>query len=1323
MSQDQTLGIMDRKADIKDDYLADVIPVLCVVDVFLSSHFSPFRGHYLLPTQTAQRKGSGRGTSDSEDKGNRKEGDEDCSSFHSVFSEDESEADRALDSMGSTAMQDISSSISVKTYYDKALGSNTPRSDVEGSGGNGGGNSGGGGASSYEGATYTSSSASGSDSESSVPTYLELCSNTTIAPSSYSNYSLPAQGTTKATAKSTMSQRNKNASLYHMAWRKAQPCDLDSREILLTVDYGGTLKVWSARRRELIIPVTTATRSISGAGTSCIVTGNFHTHINPDVSLLYEGLVSRLMWRCSGGADSRDTCAVHVGWVEHATCPASEQRHSSSSPLTLEPATVSESSRNSRIGNQSAYAVTAAALNINRAQSSSAADRKSDADSSIPVTGQGQGQGYDSRGFHDSAVSGMWISILAPCDLMSDTHKLHSTDSTELHKDNLSCDAIKKSDALHEIRPGTYQYSFVCINTNVDSQQTEAAVFGRGAIVHLGASLFPPSSSAKLRDFFSEVSQSFVVGRFSSSGLGYPFSVDIVTILKDSEKGSRLIKMCNEDVGGPSVGTVRNRLIKVINGISERTVDQKVGTRNAPGTGSVESRKMDSDGRGFIVSPTTVYDVLYSGCVTEGAGVGAVVHNKGGSDRGVSPVNIETLPRTRDGSEGGCHAAILDQGGERTMVTTSVQSTLPFSTDSLAGLMQTNLTPFDSMGCTYRVSGSTVAIPSTSSGSSSSSFTSILPPALKNMEILSRQGITELHQQHQPLEAVTYEILPNIPQTYGLVDMTIMPPTSSLVATDLIEFSVIRAIVVPFDALCSPSGEVQSLISKRVCRREGQLLAVLQRSKNGMRLLMWTDRDVRAGKQVVEDTSSQPLDSAVSDSSPALKGVSDSNRGGNDTFTGALGGLPAGSRTYTVEVTPDPQYGLGLRLDVRDGIVVVDSFKRHPHTDAHLACEACLLIGAHDELVSINNHVLKGANLPSVIGTIRSVVHASGGKPVTLVLQVSPPSSSSSRSAQDPSSFWKDKSRTLEGGLVATPYYFWHFHSCVDLTTEQLGIQSPTAADIGYDMLRGDIILGTLSVSNSSDNSSDEAAKVIDTGYGGSVRVVDKGDKGRLLSLFHLTVGFDDNPEAIRCNVVSQHFLSGCDTDKDTDSGRDTSTDSGSGSGSNRPTTLQLWRDMDPFSTSSSNPSSTCYISLISHPRKPTPSEQASRGKGGSKGTGLTSCCSIDIVKMQYSARRDDGCTHSQQQGVESLISVVTSTVIESTPFAPLISSSRQVPGAYGKSSSSSGSSSSRNSSSSSSSNGYRETSNSNDKECNVNGVALTAGYQLLLSPVRTSGA
>ena len=681
------------------------------------------------------------------------------------------------------------------------------------------------------------------------------------------------------------------------------------------------------------------------------------------------------------------------------------------------------------------------------------------------------------------------------------------------------------------------------------------------------------------------------------------------------------------------------------------------------------------------------------------------MQSKGGSDRGVSPVNIETLPRIGDGSESECHDATLDQDNARSMATTSVRSTLPFSTDSLAGLMQTNLTRFDSMGYTYRVSGSAVAIPSTSSGSPSSSFTSILPPTLKNMEILSRQGITELHQQHQPLEAVTYEILPNIPQTYGLVDMTIMPPTSSFVSTEPIEFSVTRAIVVPFDALCSPLREVQSAISKGVCHIEGQLLVVLQRSKNGMRLLMWTDRDVRAqsvgqsvGKQVVEDSSSLPLDSAVSHSSAALTGVSD--RGGSDAFTGTSGDLPAGSRTYTVEVTPDPQYGLGLRLDVRDGIVVVDSFKRHPHTDAHLACEACLLIGAHDELVSINNHVLKGANLPSVIGTIRSVVHASGGKPVTLVLQVAPPSSPSSRSAPDPSSLWKDKSRTLEGGLVASPYYFWRFHSCVDLTTEQLGIESPTAADIGYDMLHGDIILGTLSVPNSSDNSPDEGSKVIGTGPSSSVKTGDKGDKGdkgRLLSLFHLTVGSDDNPEAIRCNVVSQHFLSGCDTDTDRDSG----------SGSNRPTTLQLWRDMDPFSTSASNPS-TCYVSLISHPCKPTPSEQASRGQDRSKGTGLTVCCSIDIVKMQYSAKRDDGWMRSQQQGAESLISVVASTVIESTSFSPLISSSRQVPGTSGRGSSSS--------------NGYRESSNSNDKECNVNDVALSVGYQLLLSPVRISG-
>lgn len=1279
---------MDRKPDTADDTLIDIIPILCVVDVFLSSHFSPFRGHYLLPTQTALRKGSGRGIADLDDKLNRKEGDEDCSSFHSVFSEDESEMDRALDSEGHTPTKDISNSISLKTHFDKVMGSSALKGEDDGSGGAGAG------AYAYESTPYAGSSSSGSDSESSVPTYLELCSNTAIAPSSFSNYSVPEQGLSsstaspsKGTANATMSERNKNAKLYHMAWRKAQPCDLDSGEILLTVDYGGTLKVWSARRRELIIPVTTATRSISGAGTSCIVTGSFHTHINPDVSLLYEGLVSRLVWQSSVSAVGRDASAVHVGWMEHATCPASEQRHSSSSPLTIEPAAVSGSSRSSGIAISSAF-ISTSSSNTNRAQHAVAADRKGEADSSFPATGQGQGlgQGYDFRGFHDSAVSGMWISILAPCDLISDTYALARSDSTGV--DSICSDVSTRGDASYEKQPGNYQYSFICMNSNADSQQTEAAVYGRGAIVHVGSSLFPPSASIKLRNFFSQVSQSFVVGRFSSSGLGYPFSVDIVTILKDSEIQSQGLKGSGEGEGRLLANTLRNRLIKVINGISERTVDQKVATRTVlvTGTGTVESKKVEGDGKGFIVSPTTIYDVLYSRCVAEGAG--AAVDNRGGSTRGGSPLCVDILPTIDNDHEDLHQAGAYDQAIARPMMTTSFQRSLPFRTDSMAGLMQTNLTRFDSMGCTYRVSGPALAITPSSSSSSvppptHASFTSILPPTVKNIEILSRLGITELHQQHQPLEAVTYEILPCIPQTYGLVDMTIGPSFSPPASTESVEYSVIRAIVVPFDSLRRSSKEAQRPVAQPVCRIEGQLLVVLQGCKSGMRLLLWTDRDVRGqsvGQSVGGGPSLSPSDSTTAYSASAPLGGAKGEegcRGGHDA--------PSGGRTYTVKVTPDPQYGLGLRLDVRDGIVVVDSFKRHPHTDAHLACEACQLIGAHDELVSINEHVLKGANLPSVIGTIRSVVHASSGSAVTLVLQSALPSSS--RTAQDSSALWKDKTRTSEESLVASPYYFWHYHSCIELTQEQLGVQSPAAADIGYDMLRGDIVLGTLSNSNGSNGSTGEEDK-------SSRSAVQGVDKGRVLSLFHLALHSDVSQEAIRCTVVSQHFLSGCDTD----------ISSGSGSGSDRPPTLQMWKDLDPFSASLSG-SSAVYISLISHPCKPTPSEQSSRGRERSKSAGLAACCSIIIVKMQCDTISDDGYTYSQRQGVESLISVVTSTVSEPNLFAPVITSSRQPTAA-----------------SSSSSSSYRESPSSNDKESNVSSEELTAGYQLLLSPVHISG-
>ena len=68
-----------------------IIPLLCVVDVFLSSHFSPFRGHYFVPSlQPEQLK---------RDIESKKEGEEneECIAFHSVFSdEDEGDLDKGI---------------------------------------------------------------------------------------------------------------------------------------------------------------------------------------------------------------------------------------------------------------------------------------------------------------------------------------------------------------------------------------------------------------------------------------------------------------------------------------------------------------------------------------------------------------------------------------------------------------------------------------------------------------------------------------------------------------------------------------------------------------------------------------------------------------------------------------------------------------------------------------------------------------------------------------------------------------------------------------------------------------------------------------------------------------------------------------------------------------------------------------------------------------------------------------------------------------------------------------------------------------------------
>lgn len=62
----------------------------------------------------------------------------------------------------------------------------------------------------------------------------------------------------------------------------------------------------------------------------------------------------------------------------------------------------------------------------------------------------------------------------------------------------------------------------------------------------------------------------------------------------------------------------------------------------------------------------------------------------------------------------------------------------------------------------------------------------------------------------------------------------------------------------------------------------------------------------------------------------------------------------AHSEEYTVQVLPDPHFGLGIRIDVLDSRTVVSSFKRHPISNLAMSAQLTGCIHPGDEFVAIN---------------------------------------------------------------------------------------------------------------------------------------------------------------------------------------------------------------------------------------------------------------------------------------------------------------------------------------------------------------------------------
>ena len=90
--------------------------------------------------------------------------------------------------------------------------------------------------------------------------------------------------------------------------------------------------------------------------------------------------------------------------------------------------------------------------------------------------------------------------------------------------------------------------------------------------------------------------------------------------------------------------------------------------------------------------------------------------------------------------------------------------------------------------------------------------------------------------------------------------------------------------------------------------------------------------------------------------------------------------------SYEVQLTPHPDFGLGLRLEAQiDGTpAIAGSYKKHPLTGGRLPAERTGKIVLGDELISVNNVSLEGMTFDDVIATVRTVSAAADGGPLLM---------------------------------------------------------------------------------------------------------------------------------------------------------------------------------------------------------------------------------------------------------------------------------------------------------------------------------------------------
>mmetsp|Transcript_19821 Transcript_19821/g.30037 ORF Transcript_19821/g.30037 Transcript_19821/m.30037 type:complete len:1666 (+) Transcript_19821:116-5113(+) len=90
---------------------------------------------------------------------------------------------------------------------------------------------------------------------------------------------------------------------------------------------------------------------------------------------------------------------------------------------------------------------------------------------------------------------------------------------------------------------------------------------------------------------------------------------------------------------------------------------------------------------------------------------------------------------------------------------------------------------------------------------------------------------------------------------------------------------------------------------------------------------------------------------------------------------------------YEVNITPHPEFGIGLRLEAQvDGMpAIAGSYKKHPLNGGRLPAERTGMISLGDELLSVNKFSLEGLTFDDIIATVRQVgIDAEAGTPLCL---------------------------------------------------------------------------------------------------------------------------------------------------------------------------------------------------------------------------------------------------------------------------------------------------------------------------------------------------